>query len=341
MPRVTRYLPDPRLQDLLSALPGRTFVTTPQSSGTDYRPLSAGLVPSLRGARPVSSVKPFFLPSRERVALYWSDSSPVQGDPFSVVGLRACDLLGLAYLDKVFLGGVCEDPFFGARRRAAFLVSVDCAPPQDACFCTWLGFTPFAQQGFDLNLSPIDGGFLVTSGSEAGDRVLAALEHLLPEPTDAQQREAEQARVRMVEALRAPDPSFSQALRRLAGTEVHPSWEPWAGKCVECGACTAVCPTCHCYYLVDGLDPATRVFSRVRTWDSCLFAEYARMAGVGDKLNPRPRLRSRLSNRILHKYVYSPSQYDMLGCLGCGRCDEACMGALSIRQMATSVGGRP
>jgi len=345
MHRTPRFLREEGLTDLIGALPGGPcYVSVEKPSGTDYVS-SRTIPPVLRAHRPTTSLKPFLLPVREQVAAYWGAHDVPEAEPFSVVGLRNCDLLSLRYLDQVFLGGVCEDPFYRARRSAAFLVSVDCTPPQASCFCTAVGGQPFADEGFDLNLTPVKDGYVVVAGTDAGDAVLERLSPQLGELSDVLVHEAQELRSCMVDALTADSASsrdLTTMAERLAGTEVHSAWEPWAGKCVECGACTAVCPTCHCYYLIDSQkrDPGAPpgAYAKERTWDSCLLAEYARMAGAGAKLNPRPRLRSRLSNRVLHKYVYSLAQYGMCGCLGCGRCDEACLGAMSIREMVATVG---
>ncbi|MBE3070581.1 MAG: 4Fe-4S dicluster domain-containing protein, partial [Planctomycetes bacterium] len=106
-------------------------------------------------------------------------------------------------------------------------------------------------------------------------------------------------------------------------------------------ACTFICPTCHCFYLYDQAG-GKEAFERVRTWDSCLLGDYHRMAGpAGAKPSPRPRLRTRFENRLLHKYAFSPAQYGMLGCTGCGRCIEACYGHIDIREVLREFGRDP
>lgn len=339
---------DESLGRLLAELPGKAcYITQDKPAGSDYGSWEGLDTPtSLRGKRPTSPIKAFLIPPRERVASYWTEEeAPFQPQQFSLVGLRNCDLLALKYLDQVFLGGVCEDPFYKARREAAFLVSVDCLAPQDTCFCTRVGGRPYATAGFDINLVPMNSGFVVEAGSADGEEVLARLSNWLHAVGDEILEEMNQQRERMVQSLERSTgdlPDAETFVTKLSGKEGHVSWEAWAAKCVECGACTSVCPTCHCYYLLDTpISPAAEkagAFVKVRTWDSCLFAEYARMAGMGFKLTPRPRLRSRLSNRVLHKYVYSFDQYGMCGCLGCGRCDEACLGGIDLREMIAAVG---
>jgi sulfhydrogenase subunit beta (sulfur reductase) len=345
-----RFVAERSIPTLLKKLPGENcYVSQPRGSGTDYGSWTVSDSPlELRGKRPTSPLKSFFLPARERVALFWgNEEEPFTTEPFSIVGLRNCDLLALQYLDRVFLEGVCEDPFYRARRETAFLISVDCLPPQDGCFCMAVGGHPYPKEGYDLNLSPVEGGYVVHIGSERGVELASRLNELLVEAPEGAVGAVKRNRASVVEHIQSLTeglPDAREFSNRLDGTEEHLDWEPWAGKCVECGACTAACPTCHCYYLIDTLskkpESDTEIYAKVRTWDSCLFAEYARMAGEGFKLSPRPMLRSRLANRILHKYVYSFVQYEMCGCLGCGRCDEACLGRINLRSMISAVGKR-
>ena len=111
-------------------------------------------------------------------------------------------------------------------------------------------------------------------------------------------------------AYRAQNAKFTfttdDATQPLLPAEDEQAWQRFAADCVECGACTNICPTCHCFYLYDQALGAEG-FERVRNWYSCLFGSYHRMAGgVNMKLTPRPKLRARLANRVLHKFVYSP-----------------------------------
>jgi formate hydrogenlyase subunit 6/NADH:ubiquinone oxidoreductase subunit I len=123
----------------------------------------------------------------------------------------------------------------------------------------------------------------------------------------------------------------------LAELQDSPRWNTLGAGCVECGACTQICPTCHCFYLRDQQNK-NGDFERHRAWDSCVWSGYSRMAGPADmKPNPRSRFQNRMANRFLHKYVWSLKQYDTLGCVGCGRCIEACPGRIDIRKVIREV----
>lgn len=300
---------------------------------------------ALSRPRAAQSPKGFLIPPSESVARYGPTAkaaTDLAAPPAVVVGVRACELRARAYLDKVLLEGEFEDPAYRQRRESTILVSCDCTDCAETCFCTLVGGKPYAESGYDVNLTPLDDGYLVEVATEAGQRWFADAESLGVKPaTDEQLARRDELRQQMVQRLEAQNASVAfeaDACRDKLPDDGDERWQRYAADCVECAACTNICPTCHCFYLYDQV-LGSDAFERVRTWDSCLLSSYHRMAGgVQMKLTPRPQLRSRLANRVLHKFVYSPQQYEQLGCVGCGRCIDACLGGIDIRQVCQELG---
>ncbi|MBM4018103.1 MAG: hypothetical protein FJ288_07195 [Planctomycetes bacterium] len=350
MPETSQFVSEesvPRLVELIGAVD--VFAAAMRAEVPAFVNLRRTAAPALalRRARPSASPKSFLQPALERVAVYTAEGPAPEGsrpavEPRALVGLRACDLQALAYLDKVFLEGEFRDPFYEARRRNQVLVTVDCAEAHETCFCTALGGRPFAVAGFDLNLTPISGGYLLEAGSDKGRAVLQEAGHLVASPTARQAAERDAVRQATVEAIERQTgglrlPENIQEL--LLAAQKSEKGVPAAGQCVECAACTFICPTCYCFYLHDQA-AGPEAFERLRTWDSCILGDYSRMAGPpGAKPTPRPRLRTRFVNRLLHKYAFGPQQFGMLGCTGCGRCVEACYGKIDIRQVLRELSG--
>ncbi len=309
---------------------------------------SAGDAPSLdalSAPRAAQSFKGFFIPAAESVGRYGEkgSSTAVETAPIVLVGVRACELKAKRYLDKVMLEGEFEGPGYRARSDATTVVSCDCVDCTETCCCTLVGGRPHATEGFDVNLTPIDGGFVVDIATERGQKWFGDPSQAgASEATSEQLSRRDDVRAKMTERLTRQNAQFTfsaddQTSPQLPNDDDN-SWGKFAADCVECGACTNICPTCYCFYLYDQL-LSPEDFERVRTWDSCLLSSYHRMAGgVHMKLTPRPRLLSRLANRVLHKFTYSPQQYEMLGCVGCGRCIDACLGAIDIRQVVQELG---
>jgi len=298
----------------------------------------------LRQPRPAQSPKGLFFPPAESLGSYGSSSSApaaVATGTCVLLGVRACELRARNYLDKVMLSGQFPDPSYRQRRESTLIVSCDCVDCTDSCFCPLVGGRPFPQEGYDVNLSPLEGGFLVDAATEAGRQWLGNCGALKPASPDQIARRDENRR-QMVARLEKQNAAFKFTAQDdrtpTLPLDADGGWQKFAADCVECGACTNICPTCHCFYLYDQSTGAER-FERLRFWDSCLFSTYHKMAGgIHMKLSPRPRLLSRLANRVLHKFTYSPQQYGLLGCVGCGRCVDACLGAIDIRQAVAELG---
>jgi len=303
---------------------------------------------AMRVKPPVESVKGLLFPVRECVAVYPSAEAatlPEGGasQAQTVVGVRACELRAMDILDRVLLEGEFPDPFYEARRKATTLVSVDCVEPDEYCFCTLVGGKPYAEKSYDINLSPIDGGYLIEVGSDAGKELVLEHAGLFKEADDAQraqrdrQREVVTRRLEEANAAFDPERPIQEALAEEGAAK---KWRELGCMCVECGACSYICPTCHCFLLYDepvaGEEGQNK---RVRAWDSCIMASYAKMAGVGGaKPTPRPRLENRFENRVRHKFDWMFQNLQEIGCVGCGRCIKACAGGSDIREVIHRLG---
>jgi len=304
-------------------------------------------VSAFRMPRAAQSAKGFFMPVSESLGRYGAQAGDEGARPDKEVvllGVRACELRARDYLDRVFQQGDFRDPMYDQRRGSLIIVSCDCVDCAESCFCPLVAGQPFATDGFDLNFSPVDGGFIVEVGSDRGRALLEECGPTQQKDAAAQQfAQRDRQRQQMLERLKRQNGDFEFDVADEAITPLpkdnHGDWQRFAADCVECGACTNICPTCHCFYLYDQVLGDDR-FERVRTWDSCLLSSYHRMAGGEHmKLTPRPQLLGRLANRVLHKFTYSPQQYEMLGCVGCGRCIDACLGEIDIRQVVQELNG--
>jgi len=301
-------------------------------------------ISSLSEARSPRSPKGLFFPAAESMGQYGAQAEAgvaVETSQRVVYGIRACELRAWRYLDEVLLNGEFEDPSFRERRESTAIVSCDCADCTEKCCCTLVGGQPYPKDGFDVNITALERDiFIIEVATPRGEEWLAGKQ--LTEAAPDQLARRDRLRQEMVERIEQQNAEFD--FKAVDDTPLSlpdddsAAWQQIAADCVECGACTHICPTCHCFYLYDQV-LGSEQFERVRNWDSCLLGTYHRMAGGPSmKLTPRPKLSSRLANRILHKFVYSPQQYELLGCVGCGRCSQACLGDIDIRQAVKEVG---
>jgi len=342
----TYFIEESRVPDFLFGLgASAVYGQTAREEGSDIEKLDTAhpAVLGFRGQRAVLSAKSFLFPAKERVAVYpsaryrWQPTAEAEQTAV-VAGLRACDLAAMKILDLVFIQEDYVDPFYSLRREALRTVSVDCAEPAASCFCTLLGAKPYAADGFDVNLGPVAGGYVAEAGSDKGREMVMAAAKLFREATPEQVAERDAGRTACEKKLADQNAQWATArgVEKIVAEAVEDDrWLELAAECAECGSCSAICPTCHCFQLYDqASDDAAGPHERMKVWDSCLLSSYARMAGVGGmKATPRPELRQRFANRVIHKFAWFPQTMGLLGCVGCGRCIDACLGGGDLRQL--------
>lgn len=281
-------------------------------------------------AQASQGLKPLLFPAREVLwqatrgeALTFASVVP-EAPRRAVLGVRACDLAAAKLNDRVFLAAV-TDPRYRARRQALLLVAVHCSHPAATCFCASTGDGPVAAGDCDLALGELDEGFVIAAHSERGEAILASL--ALPLATSAQKaelaRQHEAARDCQQRHLPSP-PHLLRLWQRLD----HPRWQEVADRCLACGNCTQVCPTCFCHAEEEegGTDLAES--RHVRLWDSCFTAGHAYIHGW----QIRPGVKERYRQWLTHKLAGWQQQFGRPGCVGCGRCIAWCPAAIDFTE---------
>jgi ferredoxin len=293
---------------------------------------------------PHSWKKYLFLP---RVRLWSADRTntgfevreePVDGTPFALLGARSCDLHAIAIQDKVFLN---SDPAYRARREKLFVVALHCGVSGGTCFCVSQGTGPKATSGYDLAMTEVLASgrhyFLIEPGSEKGKSVLDSLP---ASPAGGEDRDRAD---RVVEGARATMGRHmeNQGIRELFSRSwEHPRWDDVAQRCLSCGNCTLVCPTCFCSTVEDVSDLTGDHAERWRTWDSCFTLQHSYLHGGSVRQSTRGRYRQWIS----HKLATWWDQFNTSGCVGCGRCITWCPVGIDIteevRKIRESEAGR-
>jgi ferredoxin len=254
---------------------------------------------------------------------------------YAFVGVRACDLAALQVRDRVFLGGPFVDPAYRARREAAFLLAVNCAHPAGTCFCVSMGTGPACGEGYDLLLTELVASdrheLLVVIGSERGAELASELPQRRAGPEDVAQARAivEAAAKRMGRALE------TEGLReRLVRQYESPRFDEVAKRCLACGNCTMVCPTCFCATVSDATDLTAEHAVRRATWDSCFSQEFSYVHGGSVRTSGAARYRQWLTHKLLTWH----EQFGTSGCVGCGRCITWCPVGIDITEEARALG---
>ncbi len=253
---------------------------------------------------------------------------------YAFIGMRACELSAIAIQDEVLLHGVYKDPWYEARRQQCLVVAVNCGVAGGTCFCRSMETGPKVTFGFDLALTEILEGdhhyFVCEVGTERGGEVLRNVPYT--EANEEQRETAERISKKVAGQMgRSLD---TGGLKELLSTHFeHKQWDVIADRCLTCGNCTMVCPTCFCTTVEDVTDLRGEHTERVRKWDSCFTLDFSYIHGGSVRVSPRSRYRQ----WVLHKLSAWVDQFGTFGCVGCGRCITWCPVAIDITEVVKEV----
>jgi sulfhydrogenase subunit beta (sulfur reductase) len=258
--------------------------------------------------------------------------------PYAVLGIRACDLRALAIHDRVLRDRAYPDERYAARRKDAFLVTVDCAAPSGTCFCVSMGTGPQAEAGYDLALTELVDDdrhvFLARAGTARGAVVLDRLPSAEPARAD---HEAADHVVEVAARSMGRSMDTFDIRELLYDNADHPRWDDVADRCLSCGNCTMVCPTCFCTSAEDHTSLTGEETERWRVWDSCFTSDFSYVHGGSVRVSPRSRYRQWMT----HKLASWIDQFGTSGCVGCGRCLTWCPVGIDITEEVAAIRAAP
>jgi ferredoxin len=253
--------------------------------------------------------------------------------PLILFGVRPCDAGAFVILDKLFTWDYI-DPYYVERRKRATVISLSCTNaemPQNNCFCSSVGGSPSSKAGADMLWTDINDSYYVESLTDKGDKILKQGGKLFKDAKSDDRKKAQHAQKKaensLVRKLNIEDIGSALENRFESGY-----WEQFSRRCIGCGICTILCPTCHCFDINDIVSRGKGW--RERTWDSCQYPYYTIHASG---YNPRPEKKHRQRNRIYHKFLYMKKNLDVLGCVGCGRCISQCPVNIDIIEVAEGI----
>lgn len=277
----------------------------------------------------ILSTKEFFFPQREIILEYdlgetiQLKSSP-EAEEICLIGIHPCDIHALLRFDEAYLT-FKPDPFYEARRKNSLIIGIYCNRPNEFCFCTSMG-TDTVKEGYDLMLIDAGEKYGIEIGSKKGEELLKSI-NLFKEEDEIKKPELK-GFVREVNTENLPE-----IMRKEFNNKI---WKYFGDRCLGCGKCVFVCPTCYCFNVIEDTDIEFKSGKRERFWDGCVLTDFAAVAGGG---NFRADRTARLKQRILHKFSYYPERYEEFGCTGCGRCINVCPSDIDCTRIINLIRG--
>lgn len=264
-----------------------------------------------------------FLPPMEEMFRFQKDKGGYRlelptsdGQKQLIFGIRPCDANAMAILDMTFRDAY-EDPYYLPKRNNAVLIGLRCTNPYDSCFCTSMGVAPGESTDVDLMLTDIGDEFLIEEVTDKGKELIAKTGGL-KEATETDEASAKEAKAASYHKVTRKINTTDAKEKLLSGFDNQDYWEKVAAKCISCGICTLLCPTCYCFDINDEL--VKQQGTRFRSWDSCGFPIYTKMPME----NPREEKWRRVRQKVCHKFEFYPMSFGTIACTGCGRCIRLC-----------------
>jgi ferredoxin len=323
------------ISDFLAALMGKFTVVAPMprhEAPAEFRELAPGDEPIIDGSGTMMPPKDYFLPRYEVLVKIETGKegvkveSPVpESKPRVMLGMWLPDAQAIQVLDRVFLDKRFTDPYYAARRESTIMVAVMPARQRWSWFCSAVDDVEGWKQSVDAIMYDLGDRYYVEVTSDKGAAILEG--SFFADPTEADTSEKIGMWTSFKETSKLPF-SDEKLYENLAWD--NPIWGEIAEKCIACGMCSYMCPSCSCFDIQD--ETCGSCVERYRCRDACQFEEFTLM---GHGHNPRDNQLPRSRQRLLHKFKYQHEQFGVVGCTGCGRCVELCPVNVDIRDVLT------
>jgi ferredoxin len=300
------------------------FASVENEFGLDYELIKPADIPkiSYNKPKPVTSLKSLFLPVKENVTSERADEKPR-----IILGIPNCDIEGLSILDEMYLDTEYNDIFYRKRREETLLIASDCFGIKEHCHCQSYNIKPFTENNSDLAVINIDGLIILRILSAKGEdfvKEIPAIQSLQDENLVSAIRREQLITETLLSKSENGLPDYKKTGELMKNAK-EVIWEKFSARCVSCGACTTICPTCTCFILID--KPG---FEKIKQMDACQYPGFERVAGGEDALF---ELHNRFRNRYMCKFIWKPEKFKSTACTGCGRCIEACIGKINKNEL--------
>jgi len=315
-------IPKDRISELVKKLIGECRLVAPvrEDKNLVFKEVKDADEVVLNDEIAYKSPKEFLFPQVEEIMTFNENGELLMGGKSQktvILGVKPCDLEALKVMTAVFTKGKYVDTYFSGHMKDTVLVGIGCVSEKPGCFCSERGIDRGFSSECDILLTDIGNSYDAKIFSERGKELLQGFgfEEAALEKTDSEGRDGNLE-------IEADEGTLFNSI----------DWERISEKCLGCGTCTYICPTCHCFEFKDVVENGKSV--RYRHWDSCMYPRFTLHASGH---NPRASKRERYRQRILHKYLYVKQNFGYTACTGCGRCIRSCPAGMNIRSVVSGI----
>ena len=329
-----RYINDSSLKSWLSKIKGdgsHIYAPVPKGDKTDFKQIKDIEEISMDHIQTTQSAKAIAFPRTEKLFSFTRDKGDISLQDYDssiipetvVFGIHPCDAAGFKPLSAIFNWGTDDLPF-NERRKRTTLISVSCNQCDEYCFCTSVNGNPGNTEGSDILLTKINNGYLIEVITDKGKVRVEKYNDLFGDAPEVNKEDfLANVPVRF---------SLDELQGKISNMFESEVWKKQSERCLGCGACAFVCPTCACFDIQE--DSKGNTGNRLRCWDACGFSLFT-VHTSGH--NPREVQSQRWRQRLLHKFSYMPERLSVVGCTGCGRCSRACPVDMNICEHLESI----
>lgn len=290
----------------------------------------------LEYAPTVLSPKKFFFPQEEVFLEYTAEGTitpKIDATPLVLFGIHPCEANALKILDEAFAESN-GDPNYLAKREASIVICLDCKTVCDEnAFCYKVN-SQYADAGYDLMLHEVDGDYAITVNSQKGKTFVE--KYMAAKAADTVAVDAFKKAKEDAFAQYSSFQDLDTLPEVFEANKEHDVWKTEGDKCLSCGSCIMVCPTCYCFDVADELALNLQRGERIRRWDACMLSGFA---AIGSGENFREDAEERLKHRIYRKFDYLMVKHGQSVCVGCGRCVRACLADISPKTIVETLTG--
>jgi sulfhydrogenase subunit beta (sulfur reductase) len=330
-----------KFNDFISALSGMQKLVAPVARGYNqfaFEEVTSGSEIALKYIPTVLPPKKYFMPQHETLLEFkvakGAEAVPVvEYEPMTIFGVHTCDLAGIQCLNMVFSVRP-KDYNYLTRKNKITLIGLECNDYCDEYASCHLVNASFPSGGYDLFFTDLGDYFIVHVNTQTGDGVIDSTGFFEKAGT-SHMNDLKDLREHKRKVFKNEVPIESRHIPELFDISFRASvWKELNERCLACGNCTNVCPSCYCFDIRDELDLSLKTGTRYRVWDSCQLEPFARVAGG---INFRKERSARQRHRYYRKFRYPVDRFSRFFCTGCGRCTRTCMASISLKETLNAL----